>query len=543
MIKGTKKSSGRTEEQVEAEGVPMDVEGVSVAPPPESGGLDVARQIGQVLRQAREARGGTLEEASRQTRIRVVHLQAIEAGDIGALPGPAFVIGFLRLYVKYLNVSERETVDRFAKQWHQGDGFLATQFFPPPPNTSRSRPSFWMVTLGILGLVALVAWYARSSPGLPLFGNGHGVGIKAVVARAAVDKPVAGDAAPDTVDPDADADEGAMAPISSPFADSFDVQGGEEEEEGVQQERQDQDEEGFPDSRFAAKAGDLPAKPGARVPERGRGEGVAANRPAMQGSVAQGVEVRPGGEPKRVEVSGPVVGTRHEAGNPPVVGTRPDAGNPPAVVSRPDKAPGVVAGAGGIAEGREGQGVQKPLEGSRTAGEVGQRPVRADASPDRALPEGARGAAPPGERVSGAPGSSAAHTSGAPVAGSPDVSVTSGTSDAPVAGSPDVSVSAATKVSPDSSGSRVTLVATEEAWVAVQREDGRQIKNRVMKPGERFEVPVGGRYTAQLGNAGGVQVLVDGHPLPPLGRRGGIVRQLDLSAESLLDRFRQAAPE
>ncbi|HYJ29603.1 MAG TPA: RodZ domain-containing protein, partial [Allosphingosinicella sp.] len=54
--------------------------------------------IGERLREAREAKGVSLDEIASQTRIPVRHLQHIESGDWEALPASTYSIGFVRSY-------------------------------------------------------------------------------------------------------------------------------------------------------------------------------------------------------------------------------------------------------------------------------------------------------------------------------------------------------------------------------------------------------------------------------------------------------------
>lgn len=69
--------------------------------------------LGKYLRDAREALGIDLDEASKQTRIRIVYLKALEEEDFGKLPGDVFVRGFLKNYGKYLLLEESEVMIRF----------------------------------------------------------------------------------------------------------------------------------------------------------------------------------------------------------------------------------------------------------------------------------------------------------------------------------------------------------------------------------------------------------------------------------------------
>ena len=60
--------------------------------------------IGQQLRQAREARQLSLEQASRALHIRLHYLQAIENGKLEAMPSEVQARGFLRAYADYLGL-------------------------------------------------------------------------------------------------------------------------------------------------------------------------------------------------------------------------------------------------------------------------------------------------------------------------------------------------------------------------------------------------------------------------------------------------------
>ena len=69
-----------------------------------------ATGIGRALKGAREARGKTLEEASRETRIRADSLQALEAEAFDRLLGDVHARGCLRTYASYLRVSPDKVV-------------------------------------------------------------------------------------------------------------------------------------------------------------------------------------------------------------------------------------------------------------------------------------------------------------------------------------------------------------------------------------------------------------------------------------------------
>ncbi|MCL2162387.1 MAG: helix-turn-helix domain-containing protein, partial [Betaproteobacteria bacterium] len=59
---------------------------------------------GEILRQAREARGESLNDVARTLKLSAQQLEALEAGRYDTLPGPTFVRGFLRNYANYLDL-------------------------------------------------------------------------------------------------------------------------------------------------------------------------------------------------------------------------------------------------------------------------------------------------------------------------------------------------------------------------------------------------------------------------------------------------------
>ncbi len=67
-------------------------------------------QVGDRLRQAREAKGLTLEEVEEITKIRCRYLQALEEEDYGQFPGEVFIRGFLRNYAQALDLDPDEVL-------------------------------------------------------------------------------------------------------------------------------------------------------------------------------------------------------------------------------------------------------------------------------------------------------------------------------------------------------------------------------------------------------------------------------------------------
>ena len=67
-------------------------------------------ELGHILREARETKGYTLAEVQEQTRISLRFLEALEDGEYDSLPTAVHVRGFLRSYLRYLDVPNAEQV-------------------------------------------------------------------------------------------------------------------------------------------------------------------------------------------------------------------------------------------------------------------------------------------------------------------------------------------------------------------------------------------------------------------------------------------------
>lgn len=70
-------------------------------------------EIGSILREAREARGFTIEEAQEATRINGRYLRALEDGAYERLPTPVHVRGFLKNYARYLSLDSEPLLERY----------------------------------------------------------------------------------------------------------------------------------------------------------------------------------------------------------------------------------------------------------------------------------------------------------------------------------------------------------------------------------------------------------------------------------------------
>src|SRR3954470_21907705 len=102
--------------------------------------------LGKKFQDARIARGLTLDEAARMTKIRPSRLAEIEADDFSQFPSLAYAKGFLQIYGKFLDVDVGPYLEAFETSEHVTvDGYSYLQDHPAPkparPPVVRHRSS------------------------------------------------------------------------------------------------------------------------------------------------------------------------------------------------------------------------------------------------------------------------------------------------------------------------------------------------------------------------------------------------------------------
>ena len=84
--------------------------------------------------------------------------------------------------------------------------------------------------------------------------------------------------------------------------------------------------------------------------------------------------------------------------------------------------------------------------------------------------------------------------------------------------------------------SRVVLRATATSWVESRDANGKRVFSRLLKKGETYNVPGRSGITLATGNAGALDVFVDGQTIGPLGPVGAVRRDVLLEPTALLRR-------
>jgi cytoskeletal protein RodZ len=83
---------------------------------------------------------------------------------------------------------------------------------------------------------------------------------------------------------------------------------------------------------------------------------------------------------------------------------------------------------------------------------------------------------------------------------------------------------------PRPAGQRLLIRAVEATWIRVQVDEG-QVAEELMQAGAVREWTAERKFVLTVGNAGGLEVDLNGRRMPPLGAKGAVIQRLVLPAE------------
>ena len=154
--------------------------------------------------------------------------------------------------------------------------------------------------------------------------------------------------------------------------------------------------------------------------------------------------------------------------------------------------------------------------------------------PRNASPGAPAPAAPPSQQAQQAapPAPAPAPPSAAPAQQTP-------TAQQPAAAQQTASVAAATPASPQSApavsgaGGKITIKANTDCWIQVRATDQSIVFSRVLKSGETYAVPQRAGLSLRTGNAGALEIAVDGRAVPSIGGIGALRRDVELDPTEL----------
>ena len=144
--------------------------------------------IGPVLREARLRQGKSIEEASRETRIRAEYLQALERESYDVFAGDVYIRGFLRSYSAYLGLDADRVLVAFNGHFGEPTPTLPTPAPGPAKGEKTAHPNLlplrrhhpswrFLIAVAVVVIAVLAAaglFRNRSSPAAGTVGEGSG---------------------------------------------------------------------------------------------------------------------------------------------------------------------------------------------------------------------------------------------------------------------------------------------------------------------------------------------------------------------------------
>ena len=118
--------------------------------------LEAGENVGAALRAIREFKGHSLDFIAGATRVRPMHLAAIESFDLDRLPSRPFAIGYIRAYAEALGQDPEAAVERFKRETPPPDPGLRAPVGDDLRSASRNVGVLVAVCLVIVA--AVVAW-------------------------------------------------------------------------------------------------------------------------------------------------------------------------------------------------------------------------------------------------------------------------------------------------------------------------------------------------------------------------------------------------
>ena len=428
--------------------------------PAETESFDAA-ELGAMMREMRENLGHDLESVASDLRIRLVYIEAIEAGRLSDLPGNVYVSGFLRAYSDFLGLDGAEIVRRFKMAGAE----ISTQIhlhLPSPVEEGRLPTASILLVAAVIAVAAYGGWYYLS------FADKNPIETVAKLPRE-LSNLVDGarnQSAPTLVVPQPSDVPPPTSVLSPPPVTVPSVT--------AQAEKPAAAADTMNEATSAEPAADGDNQPvvqsDAAVAAVGAAASEAAGISPNGATEAPAVSAIPAAEALKESIAAPVAKTvLQPAANSLEVANTPTA-LPEFVVTpklpAPAPAPKIIA---------------TPDPATRPAADIRTAAVT------------------PPERQN-----------------------------------PSAPVTQATATERPTGGVRIVVRATADSYVAVRTGDNEPLFSQLMRPGDSYEVPSGADLLLETGNAGGLQITIDGKRVPPLGAVGEIRRNIPLDAEKLL---------
>jgi cytoskeletal protein RodZ len=114
--------------------------------------------LGEKLKTARNEKGLSIDQISRDTNISIRYLEALESENFSVFPGEPYVIGFIKNYGAYLEQDIQKLISLYRALRIQEQPIPVEQLLKSPPQV----PKFLVSTVVILAVLCLGGWFVYS---------------------------------------------------------------------------------------------------------------------------------------------------------------------------------------------------------------------------------------------------------------------------------------------------------------------------------------------------------------------------------------------
>ncbi len=505
-----------------------------------------ADSVARKLRETRTASHQDLDDIANALRIRYDYLLAIEEGRFEDLPGPTYAVGFVRAYADYLKLDPEDIASRFKVE--VADVTRRTELvFPSPEPETRIPGSLIFLASAVLIAGAYGVWYFASAGSDQMAEPPRVDEVPEVpAAEAPAPQPSVSvaelpQAPADFVDP-TDTDPASGGPQANDPGDSpAEVASGAQvaaAESGATDAIEPPAPVAETEVAAASEAADTSPAEIAAADDQSS-SAVPAEAEALEPSEVvedndATVEATPPTSGPEIEESAVEPAAAAEAEAPveaavaeptPAEAPAEEAATEPAAqttVAEPPTDEAVAAAQNEVPERTDGdQGaeaivVARGTETAETQTEAQPEPQADPATPPTAVPRQREG-----------------------------VTITPLPPQAPTrqpAAQPEpVQTAALGEAEPEApavygevnGGSRIVVRAIHDSYVLIRDAEDKLILTKVLRRGETYQVPDQQGLTMLTGNAGGLQIEVDGQAAPSVGALGAIVRNIELDPTRL----------
>lgn len=124
-------------------------------------------KLGDRLKEERKRQNLTIEQIAKATKIRPQFLEAIEKGEYKKLPSTAYAQGFVKNYVDYLGLPEKELLALFRREFKEEEflGVLPESFTQPKEISLEGVriKRAWVIGVGLLVVLILYIFFQYKS--------------------------------------------------------------------------------------------------------------------------------------------------------------------------------------------------------------------------------------------------------------------------------------------------------------------------------------------------------------------------------------------